>query len=329
MNKLHCKAINNKAIISIVTKNLNAVSHFLAMRFIIFGAGALGSLFGALLSTHHDVLLVGRKKHMEVIKERGLKIEGITKRVFYPETEWDGSRYDVVILTTKAYDTEKAAREILKKFGKIPVLSLQNGLRNEEILAEIVGNEYVIGGITSHGATFLEYGKIYHAGIGETIIGEMDGKITDRIKNIAEAFNKCGIETKISKDIKKEIWKKAVVNAAINGLTALLKCKNGFLLENRNAEILLEKICEECIKIAKTEGIEIGGEIIDKTKEVAEKTADNISSMLQDLLKGRKTEIEEINGEFVRIARRHDMEACMNEFLTLAIKAMESVRHLG
>ena len=299
------------------------------MKFIIFGAGALGSLIGGLLSEHHDVLLIGRKKHMEAIEKNGLKIEGTTNKIFYPKTRWDGSKYDVIILTTKAYDTKKAAREILEKFGKMPILSLQNGLKNEEILAEIVGKEYVIGGVTNHGATFMEDGKIYHAGVGDTIIGELNGQITERVKKIANAFNECGIETRISKEIKKEIWKKAIVNAAINSLTSLLKCKNGFLLENENAEKLLEKICMECIKVAKAEGIEIGNEIIAKTKEVAKKTADNMSSMLQDLKKGKKTEIEEINGEFVRIAREHHLNACINEFLTYAIKAMENVRQLG
>ncbi|HHO57114.1 MAG TPA: 2-dehydropantoate 2-reductase, partial [Thermoplasmatales archaeon] len=109
------------------------------MRFIIFGAGAMGSLFGGLLSARHDVLLVGREEHMKAIEENGLRIEGITNGIFYPKTKWDGERYDFVILTTKSYDTKKAVEEILKKFGKMPVLSLQNGLRNEEIIAEIMG----------------------------------------------------------------------------------------------------------------------------------------------------------------------------------------------
>ncbi|KAA0009555.1 MAG: ketopantoate reductase family protein [Thermoplasmata archaeon] len=299
------------------------------MKFIIFGAGAIGSLFGALLSTKNDVLLVGRKEHIEAIEREGLKIEGITKGIFHPKTKWDGSRYDVVILTTKAYDTKKALEEILHKFGKIPVLSLQNGLKNEEMITEIIGEEYAIGGITSHGATFLRAGKILHAGTGETVIGELNGRITERIEEIEEAFNTCGIDTRISTDIKKEIWKKAVVNVVINGLTSLLRCKNGELLKSRHAEETMEKICTECIEIARAEGIGIGEEIIDKTKEVAKNTAENISSMLQDIMKGKKTEVEEINGEIVRIAKKHGINACINEFLFKMIKAMENVRHLG
>jgi len=299
------------------------------MKFIVYGAGALGSLFGALLSTKHDVLLVGREEHMKAIEKNGLKIEGATKGIFYPKVKWDGSRYDVVLLTTKSYDTRKAVKEIKEKFGKIAVLSLQNGLRNEEIIAEEMGMEYALGGITSHGATFLQAGKIYHAGKGETVIGELNGEITERIRKIADAFNECGIETKISRNIKKEIWRKAIINSAINGLTAVLRCKNGEILRDAHAEKLLEEICKEGIRVANAEGVGVDNEVIQKAKEIAYKTADNISSMLQDILKGKKTEVEEINGEIVKIAKKHGIEAPLNEFLTYAIKAMENVRHLG
>ncbi len=299
------------------------------MKFIVFGAGSIGSLFGGLLSQFHKVLLIGREEHLKAIEERGLKIEGETEGVFHPLTEWDGEKYDVVILTTKAYDTRKAAEEIREKFGIMPVLSLQNGLRNEEILAEFFGEENVIGGVTSEGATFLENGRIFHAGKGETIIGEMSGRRSRRVKEIAKAFNECGFETRVSDDIRKEIWRKAAINASINTVTSILKCKNGFLVENKNAEKMLEMVCMECIEIARKSGIMLEEKTIERAKEVARKTASNISSMLQDIMKGKKTEIEEINGEFVKAAKKHGMDARINEFIVNAVKAMESVRHLG
>ncbi|MEM1513467.1 MAG: ketopantoate reductase family protein [Candidatus Thermoplasmatota archaeon] len=299
------------------------------MKFIIFGAGAIGSLFGGLLSRKNDVLLVGRKKHIEEIEKKGLKIEGVTEGIFYPKTRWDGSKYDFVILATKAYDTKLAIDEILGKFGKIPVISIQNGLRNEEIIAEKIGVENVIGATTTHGVIFLENGKIYHAGRGETIIGEMNGEISERIKKICEAFNECGIETKISNQIKKEKWKKAIVNSAINGLTSILRCKNGELVRNEYTKYLMEKICMEGIEVAKAEGIEIDEEIIKKAQEVAINTSENISSMLQDIISGKKTEVDEIIGEIIRRAKKHGINACINETIYALIKANESVRHLG
>ena len=291
------------------------------MKFIIYGAGALGSLFAAFLSQRHDVLVVGRKEHINAIKKNGLKVEGITNGIFHPYTEWDGSKYDVILLTTKAYDTLEATKEAVKKFGVIPVLSLQNGLNNEEKIASIVGMKNVIGGITNHGVTFLEYGVIRHAGYGETIIGEMNGKITSRIRKIAIAFNESGIKTRISRNIKKEIWKKTIINSAINGLTAMFKCKNGGLLKYQN---LIKEICKEGEKIAASEGFIIKNSF-KKTMEVIKNTAENYSSMLQDIMKGKKTEIEEINGEIARIGRKHGIEACFNIVITKIIKEMENV----
>lgn len=293
------------------------------MKIVIFGAGALGSLIGGLLSVNNDVLFVGREKHIKAIEKEGLKIKGITEGVFHPKTRYDGSKYDLAILTTKAYDTRTATRQIMKKFGKTPILSLQNGLKNEEIIAEIVGKENTIGGITSHGVTFSKDGEIFHAGKGETVIGELDGKMSKRIKEICRIFNEAGIETRISRNIIKEIWKKTIINCAINTITSILKCKNGEILKNKYASSLLEKICIECIEVAKAEKIEIKENIIGKVKEVASKTADNYSSMLQDIMRGKRTEIEEINGEIIKIAKKNKINACVNETLYLLIKGME------
>jgi len=291
------------------------------MRFIVYGAGALGSFIGGMLSKKFDVLLVGRKKHMDAIAEKGLTIEGITNGVFHPSVKWDGSKYDVIILTTKAYDTEKAVREAKEKFGKMPVLSLQNGLKNEEKIAKIMGRENVIGGITNHGITFIQPGRIRHAGYGKTLIGEIYRKNGERVEEIAKSFNEVGIETEVSDNIKKEIWKKAIINSAINPLTAIFKCRNGELLNHKN---LLKKICEEGEKIARKDGFEMES-AFNATLEVIEKTKENYSSMLQDVLNGKKTEIEEINGEIAEIAKKYGIEACYNIVLTEIIKGMESV----
>ncbi len=291
------------------------------MKFIIYGAGALGSLFAALLSRKHDVLIIGRRKHIEAIERKGLIVEGLTNGIFHPKTRWDGSKYDLIILTTKAYDTSQAVKEAMEKFGEVPFLSLQNGLRNEEKIAKIAGDENVIGGITNHGVTFIEYGRVKHAGYGETVIGEMDGRISDRIRNIAKAFNDAGIKATISKKIKEEIWRKAIINSAINGLTTILKCKNGELMKYKN---LIKEICDEGSTVARKEGFIIEN-AFEKTMEVIEKTADNYSSMLQDIMKGKKTEVDEINGEIAKIGKKHGINACYNIFLTKMIKEMENV----
>ena len=291
------------------------------MKIIVYGAGALGSLFAALLSKKHDVLVVGREKHIKAIEKNGLVVEGLTNGIFHPKTRWDGSKYELIILTTKAYDTKKAVEEAVERFGKLPFLSLQNGLNNEEEIASIVGKENVIGGITNHGVTFIDYGKIRHAGYGETIIGEMDGKMSNRVRKIAKAFSEAGIETRISERIKEEIWRKAIINSAINPLTTIFKCKNGAIMKYEN---LIREICDEGSKIARKEGYVIN-DAFEKTMEIIEKTADNYSSMLQDVMNGKRTEIEEINGAIANAGEKHGIKACYNIVLTKIIKEMENV----
>ncbi len=291
------------------------------MKIIVYGAGALGSLFAALLSKKHDVLVVGREKHIKAIEKNGLVVEGLTNGIFHPKTRWDGSKYELIILTTKAYDTKKAVEEAVERFGKLPFLSLQNGLNNEEEIASIVGKENVIGGITNHGVTFIDYGKIRHAGYGETIIGEMDGKMGNRIRKIARAFNEVGIKTRISERIKEEIWRKAIINSAINPFTTIFKCKNGAIMKYKS---LIREICDEGSKIARKEGYVIN-DAFEKTMEIIEKTADNYSSMLQDVMNGKRTEIEEINGAIANVGKKHGIKACYNIVLTKIIKEMENV----
>lgn len=296
------------------------------MKIVILGAGALGSFIGGMLCKKNEVIFIGRKEHMDAVKKNGLMIKGKTECIVYPKVEKEYAKEpDLIIMTVKAYDTKKAMEENISLVGeKTVVLSLQNGLGNEELLAETVGKR-VIGGVTSHGVTFLKPGEIYHSGIGETIIGEMDGEITERVKKVANMFNECGIETGISIEIRKDIWCKAIINSAINPLTAIVKCKNGYLLQNKYLKKLMEEICEEGIAVARSEGIDVGEEIIKKTEEVAYLTRKNYSSMLQSIMQGKKTEIEEINGEIVKRGRKNDISTPINFTLFSIIKAMEKI----
>jgi len=294
------------------------------MKIVVFGAGALGSFVGGMLSKKHDVILVGRKSHVEKINKKGLRISGETDYVAHPgaTTFLEEMDADLVILTVKAYDTREAVKEIVKKCDS-PILSLQNGIGNEDIISEIAGRETTIGGITTHGVRYVSPGNIIHTGKGETIIGEMDGSLTRRVKNFADAMTECGLDTEISRNITREIWRKAIVNASINPLTAVLRCKNGYLLENENARRLMKKICSEASMAAKSNGIDVGN-VMEKVEEVAHLTKENYSSMLQSVIMGKKTEIDYINGEIVKIGMKNGIEMPANSFLIELVKAMEN-----
>ncbi len=295
------------------------------MKIVVLGAGAIGSLFGGLLSKKNDVTLVSRKTHVQTIKKNGLKITGKTKLkvniVALDSISKIGFSPDLLILTVKSYDTEAAIKEAKSIIAnKTVVLFLQNGLDNIEKICKTVDERNVVAGITTHGVFFSKPGVVKHTGIGETILGELNGKKTERIKQISDIFRSSGIETKISTDIFREIWIKAVVNSSINPLTTFFQCKNGYLLKNPILERIVEKICEESTRIANSAGIYISyDDTIKKTKEVVRITSENYSSMLQSIKKDGRTEIESINGKLVGLGKKNNVETLLNEALIYSI----------
>jgi 2-dehydropantoate 2-reductase len=303
------------------------------MKILVFGAGALGGFVGGVLSQKYDVTLFGKKDKMLPIQDAGLQISGVTEIVVHPKIAIDPEdlkeqEFDLIILTVKSYDTDSTLNVIKDIMGqKTVVLSLQNGLDNEIKISKVVGDGRTLGGVTSHGLTYVEPGHVHHAGVGETKIGEMDGSESERIKEIAGALSSVGIKTEVSQEIKKEIWAKGIVNAGINPLTALTRLKNGYLLKIPYLERLLEDTCKECIEVAKIIGIDLSDcNAIEKTKNVARLTSENKSSMFQDIERGRKTEIDSINGKIVKMGQKHGIETPINTTLVSLIKGIEEGR---
>ncbi len=298
------------------------------MNIVVFGAGAIGSLFGALLAKQNEVTLVGRTDHTAQIKQHGLIIEGKT-RLIAPVAAVESAKDitvspDLILLTVKSYDTETASHQLLPLLkDQTMVLSLQNGLANLEKIEHHLGKKHLLAGITTHGAFFTRPGLITHTGKGNTILGELDGHPSERLKTLVFLFNQAGIETQMSTEINTEIWKKAIVNSSINPLTAFLKCKNGYLLENPILGKTVESICNESCKIASSEHILVSSvEMIEMTKEVIRDTAENHSSMLQSIQQGKRTEIDSINGELLRIGMKNKTNTPLNRILVELITSI-------
>ncbi|OFV67219.1 MAG: 2-dehydropantoate 2-reductase [Candidatus Syntrophoarchaeum caldarius] len=293
------------------------------MKIVVIGAGALGSLFGGLLaSSGEEVVLVGRKKHVDAINARGLRISGLTDAIINIKASTQPEEADLILFTVKSYDTETTASKLIIK-EDTTILSLQNGLGNEEKIAEVVGSEHVIGGITSHGALFIEPGHVKHTGIGDTVIGELDGSITQRVKDISRILNNAGIKTEVTDSIKHKIWEKLVVNVGINALTAIVGVNNGKLLEIPELNLLMQDAGLEAIRVARGAKIELEDDLIGYIEDVARKTAANRSSMLQDVSKGKRTEIDAINGMIVEMGTKLGIDTPVNRIFTLLIKSIE------
>lgn len=251
-------------------------------------------MVGALLSKRNDVLLITRGTHLEAIRENGLRIEGYTEGVFYLEAEsYYPGGFDLIILTVKAYDTQRAAEQIKEEYGGEPLITFQNGVG----IVDMLSNFDVIPGVTTHGATMLSPGIVRHAGYGDTFIGEKDGRLSDRVFSIAQNFTEAGLKTEVVNDIMERRWIKAAVNACINPITAILGVKNGMLREE-SLSSLVKCVATECEKVLYDRGINVN--VYEEVIGVIEKTSENESSMLQDVKRGRKTEVDYILLPFLR-----------------------------
>ena len=302
------------------------------MRFLVFGGGALGSVVAARLADDHDVTLVAREAHVAAIRERGLEVTGHTERsglALRAVTSVDDGvpAPDFVLVTTKSHGSAAAAEGASRFADQAIFVSLQNGLGNEEVLAGVA--KRVLAAVINQGATLLEPGRVHHAGARESYFGPFQGTEPADAERLAEAFRAAGLEARAVADIETRIWHKVVLNAAVNPLTALLGLRTGELLGDEDLEAAIVAIVDESVRIAAACGVRLdGGAIVETVRAVAEATRENKSSMLQDLERGRRTEIHEINGALVERARRVGVEAPRNELLARLVASAER-RHVA
>ena len=302
------------------------------MKIVIVGPGAIGCLLTSFLSKGKDEVWLLDKdgERASKINKNGISIEGISgewnvKGKATTDVKNIGSA-ELVIIAVKSYDTKEAISASKPLISDdTSVLTLQNGLGNIEIISEAVGQEKVIGGVTNLGATLLEAGKVRHAGKGETIIGRIDGKIPVQMRQIREIFNACGLETRISKDIKGILWSKLIINVGINALTALTRLRNGKLIEFEGTRKILREAVTEAVRISKRKRIKlIYDDPLAKVEAVCEATSENISSMLQDVLRKKRTEIDFINGVIVRQGQELGIPVPANLMLVDLVKTIET-----
>jgi 2-dehydropantoate 2-reductase len=307
------------------------------MKIVIVGPGAMGSLLAAFLSKSKEEiwLLDKNKERASQIQQGGISIEGISgnwqAQLKATAEAQEIGEVDLIIICVKSYDTKKAIMEARAIVGEnTKVLTLQNGIGNIEIMTEAVGSDKVIGGVTNLGATLLDVGKVRHAGKGETVIGRPDGKISVELRTIREIFNKVGLETRISRDIKGLLWSKLIINVGINALTAITRLNNGRLIEFEGTRKILRDAVTEAIRVAKRKRIKlIYDDPLAKVEAVCEATATNVSSMLQDVLRKRRTEIDFINGVIVRQGQELGIPTPVNSLLVNLVKTIEESYNLA
>ena len=302
------------------------------MKIAVVGAGAIGGLFGSILTKGGlDVTWVDIwEESVKVMQSTGLTVVGqagkeeVVKVKATTKIDEVGTP-DLIMIAVKSYDTAQAARDCLKIVGAdTMVFTVQNGVGNVDTIGDILGRNRIVAGTTSFGCTRLGPGKIKPSGIGEITIGELDGKITPRLQNLVDTFIKAGIEMHTSQNVDSLIWSKLVVNVGINALTAITMLKNGELLDYEETRSLQEAVVKEATAVAAAKNIKF---LVDDplawVQEVARNTRDNKSSMRQDVERGSKTEVDFINGTIVREGLKLGIPTPVNDTLTKLVKTIE------
>ena len=289
-------------------------------KILVLGAGAIGSTYGALLSQRSDVTLIGRKAHVDAINKNGLTLSGNVKSTFLVKAETAIKEIHsdtLILLTTKAYDAAGAVTSIKPLLRKDTVmLVLQNGLGIKDIVGRIVaGKAEVVRGLVTLAAEFFEPGKISFWQ-GETFL-----ESTQTSERTARVFNVVGLKTKISNDMQEEIWKKLIVNCVLNPLTVILQVRNNEIIIDSLKEIR-HKIIQESIAVGNAEGVSFESNLEECIeRKIARYT--NYSSMCQDIMKRKKTEINFLNGKIVELGRKHGIPTPVNDTLVGLIRFLE------
>lgn len=289
------------------------------MRVSIIGPGAMGCLFAARLAGGGiaTTLVDYKTDRAGRLATSGVRVEtsnGDLSSKPSVSTEVP-TKQDLVIVLTKAYTTP-----MLKLPHGVPVLTLQNGLGNVEVLCQLVGSKNVLAGTTSEASTFLGEGHVRHTGSGVTKVGTWTSCPADVA---VQALSRAGIKVERTDSPGQTLWEKVVVSAGINPLTALLNVPNGRLLELREARQLIRDLVVEAAKVAATEGYHFPYSLVERAEEVCRETGNNVSSMLQDVRAGRQTEIEAITGEILRRGELASLPAPRTRVVWQLLKGLE------
>ena len=304
------------------------------MRFVIIGPGAIGRLVGGMLSSGGvDVRFLARsRRRADELSARPLRIVGPKGDIevdLIVEASADRIKAtEVVLVTVKAYDTAAAIRQHRAAVGdNTLVVSLQNGIGNAETLAEAVPEEQVLAASTTLGAFFDEGGVLHQVGEGRTLLGELAGGLSERVRRIAAVMNAAGVAVKPVDDIQTVLFTKLALNCAINPLTALLRIPNGELGGQSDLKALAEEIVKEVATVAAAVNVRLDAEaLFSQTIEVCRLTAKNRNSMLKDVLAERQTEVDAINGAVCGLGEKYGIPTPVNATLARLIGAMLPTR---
>ena len=306
------------------------------MKIAIVGTGAMGSVYAALFaSAGHEIWAVDRwREHIDAMRARGLRLEGAsgdrTVKLNATTDAREAGVCDLVILATKAMHVAQAAEAAKSLLGsETPVLSIQNGLGGPDTAANILGRERVMVGVVGgFGASMKAPGHAHHNGWELVRLGEFGGPITPRLKNVEAVWSGAGFRVKVFDDIDQLVWEKLICNCAYSGPCGISERTTGEVMEDADLSAVSAACASEAYAVARAKGVKLGfTDPVAYVRDFGSKIPHARPSVLLDLLAGRKSEIDVINGSIPRVGKDVGVAAPVNAAVTALVRAKE--RKLG
>ena len=291
----------------------------------VMGAGSVGCYFGALLArAGHQVMLIGRPSHVQAIAQHGLRLQTATEDVQIPiAASTDAASVagaDVVLFCVKSTDTEAAAAQIKPHLAPhAQVLSLQNGVDNDERLRKVLGAQPVAATVVYVATGMAGAGHVRHFGRGELVIAPCPLG-----NEIARQFSAAGIPTEVSDSVRAALWQKLIINCVYNALSALTQQPYGWLVAQDGADAVMQDIAAECKAVAAADGVNLPEEVDAAVAAIARTMPGQLSSTAQDLARGKPTEIDHLNGYVVQRGQALGIATPANRLLQLLVQMKQA-----
>ena len=294
------------------------------MKVAVMGAGAIGCYYGAMLArAGHEVVLIGRPSHVEAVRAHGLRLE---TKAFDEQVRLGASTEasavqgaELVLFCVKSIDTEAAAAQIRPHLSPgALVLTLQNGVDNDERVRAVLPSSDVAAAVVYVATEMAGPGHVKHHGRGELVIAPSRSS-----EQVAQQLMAAGVPTQISGNVRGSLWAKLVLNCAYNALSAVSQLPYGELVKGVGVAEVIRDVVAECLAVAKADGVEIAGDTDAAIRGIAQSMPSQYSSTAQDLARGKPSEIDHLNGFVVRRGEALGVPTPANRVLFVMVKLLE------
>lgn len=302
------------------------------MNIVVYGTGGVGGYFGARLEqAGNNVTFIARGKHLKAMQQKGLQLKSSKGNyLVYPANATSNisevKNIDLILICVKTWQLKEVINKIKNVLTKeTMVISLLNGMDNEEVLFNKIDKKHILGGLCKIVSKVEGYGVINHISYEPTIVfGELNNHKSKRALLLEKTFLNAGITTKLAVDIQKEIWAKFLFITTISGIGALTRASIGEMIASPEIKEIMYKTAEEIVTIAKAKKINLSDDIIKKQFELIENQPYNTTSSLQrDMMEGKPSELEAQNGKIVRMGIELGISTPVNNFIYYCLLPQE------